>query len=174
MLGFTESPTLLCSPPMEGLNGDLGFSMTTVFCSIGSGAGFGWAGGRVRGDGGGACGLTFSEGGVVCAGSLDNSGAGANARAHARPGDGACACGGSGAGAGTVIDSVITVVVLVVMVGMVEMTLVVGEVGTEEEKAEVLGDFGTGDVGTEDNVVAGKALVVTTFWTGDVGTDEVP
>lgn len=118
--------------------------------------------------------MTFSEGGVVCAESLDNSGAGANARARARPGDGACACGGSGAGAGTVIDSVITVVVLVVMGGMVEMTLVVGEVGTEEEEAEVLGDFGTGDVGTEGNVVAGKALVVTTFWTGDVGTDEVP
>ena len=52
------------------------------------------------------------------------------------------------------------------MVVVVEMILVVGEVGTAEEGAEAFGDL-TGDVGTEDNVV-------TIFWTGDGGTDEVP
>ena len=71
---FTVSPASLCGPAREGLNGDLGFSTTTAFCSIGSGADFGWAGGRIRGDGGGAAGLALSAGGVVRAGSLKNCG----------------------------------------------------------------------------------------------------
>ena len=42
-----------------------GVLTSMIFCSIGSGVDFTWAGGRVREDGEGEGGLIFSEGGVV-------------------------------------------------------------------------------------------------------------